>query len=313
MNHDLKEMMRGEAEFFDQSALKRTAHGQIPMEADIRRATRFIPTRLGEEVIDPKMTYILEGKYRDRLLDTVAHRNGGRVLEVCCGPGWLALELGRRGQKVDAYDISPQAVTLARRMLEENPYKENFGSVSYHLQDVTQVDLGVDTLDAMVGWSAYHHLPNLPDFMERAYRALKPGGVIATLDDLPRGRLEKWLERILRLALPTHDRTYLDKIRDAYRRIIGKTKEMPDHFTPMEELAAKDHAVFEIADILYEKYEVLFDVRWAAFVSTPAMQVRGPDWFRYSVARLLVFIDRVLCKIGLCKGFLRIIIARKRA
>lgn len=311
MKINIDEMKRAEADFFNRSAQRRTIHGQIPMEADIRRATRFIPTKPDQELIDPQMTKILDGYFRDRYINYAAHKQHGRVLDIGCGPGWLALELGRRGQIVDAYDLSPEALTLARLMLEENPYRDNFGQVTYHLKDVTEEDLGVETLDAVVGWSAFHHLPGLPAFMERVHRALKPGGIVATLDDLPRGRVEKWLERIFRLLLPTYDRTYIKKMNDSLQRITGKTKEAPEYFTPMEEVAAKDVAVFDIADIFYNKFEVLWDVHYNAFSDIPAMIISGPDWFRYTAAKLIIMLDRILCKLGICRGFLRIIVARK--
>lgn len=312
MNNNLKEMKKAEAEFFDRSARRRTAYGQIPKEADMRRSTRFIPSLPGQEPIDPQMTRILDSNFRDRFIDYVAHQPGGRVLDICCGPGWLALELGRHGQTVDAYDFSPEAIALARRMLDENPYKDGFGKVIYHLEDVTKLDLGIETLDAVSGWSAFHHLPDLSGFMDRVYRALKPGGIVATLDDLPHRRLDKWIERFLRLILPTYDRSYGQKIRDSYQRLTGATKEPTEVFTPMEEVAAKDKAVFHFADYLYSKFEILMDVHFNAFTLNPVMWLKGPDWFRYTVAHILVGLDRLLCRLGICRGFLRIIIARKR-
>lgn len=309
---DLTQMKQAEAEFFDKSALRRTESGRIPFPADIRRATKYIPTSPNEELIDPRMSQILGGDFRNRFIDYAAQQPHGRVLDVCCGPGWLSLELGRRGQSVEAYDISPEAIALARRMLDENPFKDGFGHVTYHLKDTTEEDLGVATIDAVVGWSAFHHLPALPVFMDRVHRALKPGGIIATFDDLPRGRLEKWLERFFRLLLPTFDRTYSEKMLDMFQRLTGKTKAPPEIFTPMEEFAAKDSAVFTIADIFYDKFEVLWDINFHAFANTPVMAVIGPDWFRYTVARILVLGDRLLCKVGVCRGFYRIIVARKR-
>jgi len=95
--------------------------------------------------------------------------------------GWLALELGRCGQTVDAYDLSPEAIAVARRMLDENPYKDGFGKVTYHLEDVTKLDLGTETLDAVSGWSAFHHLPDLMSFMDRVHQALKPGGIVVMI------------------------------------------------------------------------------------------------------------------------------------
>lgn len=78
----------------------------------MRRATKFIPTCFDEDQLlrDPKMNVILDGNARMRFIDSVAHQPGGRVLDICCGPGWLALELGRRGQTVDAYDLSPKSL-----------------------------------------------------------------------------------------------------------------------------------------------------------------------------------------------------------
>jgi len=312
MNYNMEEMKSLEAQFFDKSAQKRTVHGQIPYEADIRRATRFSPSSPDQELIDPEMTNLLEGKFRDRLIGHVAHRPGGKVLDICCGPGWLALELGRHGQVVDAYDLSPKAIELAKRMLAENPYKDGFGSVTYHLEDVTKLDLGTESIDAISGWSAFHHLPDLTSFMDRVQKALKPGGIVATYDDLPLQRSNIWLGRILRVLLPTYDRTYRQKLRDTIRRLRGITKEQPEYFTPMEEVAAKDKSVFDFADYLYDKFDVLYDVQFNAFACGPAMTVRGPDWFRYTVARLIIGLDRALCSLGICKGVLRVIIARKR-
>jgi hypothetical protein len=81
------------------------------------------------------------------------------------------------------------------------------------------------------------------------------------------------------LLLPTYDRTYRKKAHDAFQRISGKTKEAPEYFTPMEEVAAKDIAVFDIADMFYSKFEVLWDVHFNAFAVNPAMSVMAPTGF----------------------------------
>lgn len=306
----ISELKQDEAAFFDRSATKRTTYSQIPLEADIRRATRLIPTRPDQELIDPHMNDILDGACRNRYLGAVAHHPGGRVLDICCGPGWLALELGRRGQIVDAYDLSPKAIALAKRMLAENPYKEGFGAVNYHLQDVTEVDLGIERYDAVSGWSAFHHLPDVEGFMDRVLIALKPGGIVATEDDMPRGRADVWLERFFRNLLPSHYQTYREKVSHILNRLTGVTPEPEEIFSPME--AAKHSSVFDIDRIWRTKFHLLFAVQFSAFVLGPAMSIKGPDWFRYSTIRTLVLLDRLLCRMGVCKGFVRIMIARKK-
>lgn len=310
---NLDQLKKAEADFFDKIADIRTASSElISMEADIRRATKYIPQR-GEKkmYIDPKMTEILEDGARDQYIKWVSHKPGSRVLDVGCGSGWLALELARNGCHVDAYDISPKAIALARKMLAENPYKEGFGSVTYHLQDVSEIDLGVDKYDAVSGWSAFHHMPDVPLFMDRVFHALKPGGIVATMDDMPRGRLEQGLEYFFEFILPTYSLSYPQKIGTVFNLLAGKRKYREEIFSPMEE--AKHSAVDEIADVFNNKFEVILSLRHNAFVGTPLMRIRGSDGFRYATARVVLGIDRFLCKLGIVKGFERVMVARKKS
>ena len=308
MLNKLDDLKLAEAAFFDSSARLRTRDGRIPIEADLRRAVRVEPTSPEEQLIDPEMTAILEGKFRDRFIELASQTPGGRVLDICCGPGWLSLELARRGQHVDAFDLSPEAIAVAKRTLAENPFLEQFGSVNYNRQDVTTVDLGAERYDAVTGSSAFHHIHDLPEFMERIWKALKPGGVVVTIDDMPRGRLELNLDRFLRLILPTYHIGYGQKIVIALRRLLGEAGPA-EVFSPME--MSKHDSVYEISNIWYEKFEVIEDVHFNAFSIAPLMRLRAPDRIRYRLAKLIVQVDRLLCRTGICHGFVRVMIGRK--
>lgn len=302
------ELKRGEASYWDRKALARTAGERIPLEADIRRARRATSILLGQGAIDPRVNEILDGKYRTRFINWVSSRQGGRVLDIGCGPGWLSLELGRRGMIVDAYDLSSEAIAVANRMLEENPYREGFGQVNYHVQDVTDIDLGRERYDAVCGWSAFHHLPSLSQFMERVRVALKPGGIVATLDDLIQGPLEKWLQRVFSILLPSYHRSYRQKLMLLLRRLSKLDQnDSYEGVSPMEALSTQ-----EISPILYGKFAVLEDVRFNAFATLPLLMLKGPDVYRYLQSHALVELDRLLCRAGICEGFYRMIIARKR-
>ena len=185
-------------------------------------------------------------------------------------------------------------------MLEENPYKEGFGSVTYHLQDVSELDLGEETYDAASGWSAFHHMPDVPKFMDKVNRALKPGGIVATMDDMPRGKLAQLLQHFFEFILPTYNRTYFEKAGLAMRVITGRMKLREESFSPME--AAKHSYGDEILDAFNEKFETKVTIQENAFCGTPVMRISGPDWLRYSLARLVIGVDRILCKLGIVEG-----------
>jgi 2-polyprenyl-3-methyl-5-hydroxy-6-metoxy-1,4-benzoquinol methylase len=311
-NHDFAELKKAESKFWNRIASIRTSNQDlIAMEVDIRRATKYIPKQ-GEKsiLIDPKMTEILDGGLREQYIKWVSHKPGARVLDLGCGAGWLALELARNGCHVDAYDISPTAIALANKMLSENPYTEGFGSVTYHLQDISVLDLGVETYDAFSGWSSFHHMPDVQEFMSKVYRALRPGGIVATMDDMPRGRLESAFEHIFEFILPTFNLTYPQKFLKVFNILMGKDKFREEVCSPMEE--AKHTSVDEIATALNKDYDIILNVRKNAFVGTPLMRIIGSDGFRYKVANILVSLDRLLCKIGFVKGFERVIIAQKK-
>ena len=78
----------------------------------------------------------------------------------------------------------------------------------------------------------------------------------------------------------------------------------------MEE--AKHCSVEDITKILNEKFDALFILRKNAFVGTPLMTMAGSDRFRYLMARILVTLDRIFCRIGVVTGFDQIIVARKK-
>jgi len=175
---------------------------------------------------------------------------------------------------------------------------------------VTKVDFGYEKYDAVSGWAAFHHIPNLPDFMDRVWRALKPGGIIATMDDMPQGFVDKFICRSVFVLLPTYYLSYRQKIKKIVGVMLGTAKITPEFCSPMEQ--GKSNIVYDIADIFQsEKYELLENARYTSFAGQ-MMSVRGPDIFRYPLARALVMVDRSLCRSGICNGFVRIMISRKR-
>lgn len=107
----------------------------------------------------------------------VAHVNsgilpGGKALELGCGPGRNALYLTRQGYKVDAYDLSEQAIAWAKERAAEEKLEVNFECKSaFELVPQEEYDLVYDS-------GCLHHLlphQRIP-YIQMIQSALKPGG-----------------------------------------------------------------------------------------------------------------------------------------
>jgi SAM-dependent methyltransferase len=105
----------------------------------------------------------------------------GRVLDVGCGAGRLAVALATNCGEVDALDRDPAMAAAARAAVPDG--------VRVLEDDVLTVDLPAGRYDAVVSVSALHHLP-LETALRRMAGWLRPGGVLVAValprTDLPR-------------------------------------------------------------------------------------------------------------------------------
>src|SRR6202163_434044 len=99
-------------------------------------------------------------------------QRGWRVADIGCGNGLLAVEAALMGAEVDAIDISPAMLALAKIQASDRKVAirtQSAGLLSFAYQP--------DTYDLIVSEFTLHHLP---DFwkavaLSRIYGALKPG------------------------------------------------------------------------------------------------------------------------------------------
>jgi SAM-dependent methyltransferase len=94
---------------------------------------------------------------------------GARILDVCCGTGYLARLLSDRGFPVTGVDLSPEMVAFAR---------QHAPAVEFHVADVAEFhpagpfDAAVSTFDSL------NHIVGYPRFgaaLRRVGAALRPG------------------------------------------------------------------------------------------------------------------------------------------
>ncbi|MBE1491413.1 class I SAM-dependent methyltransferase [Plantactinospora soyae] len=88
-----------------------------------------------------------------------------RILDAGCGPGHLALALGRAGYAVTAVDTDPEAVTAASGL-----------GVDAVEADISRYE--DDPFDAVLFSLSLHHMTDLAAAVERARALLRPGGIL---------------------------------------------------------------------------------------------------------------------------------------
>jgi SAM-dependent methyltransferase len=97
---------------------------------------------------------------------------GGRMLELGCGPGRNAIYASLHGYEVDAVDISEEAIAWAKERAAEHQVRIRFQCKSvYELQVEQSYDLVYDA-------GCLHHLwpHRRVGYLQMIHQALKPGG-----------------------------------------------------------------------------------------------------------------------------------------
>jgi 2-polyprenyl-3-methyl-5-hydroxy-6-metoxy-1,4-benzoquinol methylase len=98
--------------------------------------------------------------------------SGKRVLDYCCGNGFASIYLAQSGATVYGFDISNNAISLARLKMSAN----HVANVQFDIMDAENLCLYQDDFfDAVIGIQALHQVVLLPGAGSELARVLKPG------------------------------------------------------------------------------------------------------------------------------------------
>lgn len=144
------------------------------LEARLRREAEFHDNKYGSGDVTPRhySAWPTQHVYTE-MRDSLGDLNGKRVLEYGCGEGWITRDLARRGARVSAFDISPQAAENTRNVLAAANVLER---CDVGVMPAERLNYPAESFDIAVGFAIIHHL-DLPPALLELHRVLKPGGV----------------------------------------------------------------------------------------------------------------------------------------
>lgn len=295
---DYQEKIKQEADFWGRLN-EELFHYGIPWWGDLHIAQKISVSITNLWYEDPWLEQALRGKEKIFIIET-ASKVKGHTLDLGCGTGWLSLELARRGMQVDAVDVSPKCVEIAKEILKKNLSTPGFGSINYWVGDLNQIKLKKNTYDSVVIWDTLHHILNLDYLMAEVENSLKSHGVLLVYDHIGFKedlffRTYKILKVILKRLIP----------KDFFRKKGLAT-------TPV--LESLGQAPFEgagealIVDSVRRIFKIkMFKKRLSFLLTDIAPRIKS-----YSLILLLADLDRFLCNLNLIDAEYVFIVAKKR-
>jgi 2-polyprenyl-3-methyl-5-hydroxy-6-metoxy-1,4-benzoquinol methylase len=106
-----------------------------------------------------------------------------RVLDACCGTGFLSYHLLHRAspQSLTMLDVSADEVAAAEELVASNGAVG--GNVVALCSDLAATDLEQGQFDVVIGNSFLHHFPSVPDVLNTIFGLVKPGGLFVSLHE----------------------------------------------------------------------------------------------------------------------------------
>jgi ubiquinone/menaquinone biosynthesis C-methylase UbiE len=108
-----------------------------------------------------------------RMLRMVGDLRGKSVLEYGCGEGWISKDLALAGAQLSAFDISAEAVSRTRKLLENIGVPERSSVEQMEAEKLRYPD---NSFDTAIGFAILHHL-DVGLAIPELHRVLKPGGM----------------------------------------------------------------------------------------------------------------------------------------
>ena len=143
------------------------------------------------------------GRSLTRLTEVIDAQPDWQVLDVATAAGHTAFAFAPRVAHVRATDITEEMLELARKQAKER----GLDNVTVEYADAEDLPYDDDSFDLVTCRIAAHHLVDVSPFMAQATRVLRPGGLLAVVDNVvPEDAPGDYVNGFEKLRDPSHGR-----------------------------------------------------------------------------------------------------------
>ena len=189
-----------------------------------------------------------KGASLERLIELTNPQRDWQVLDVATGAGHTALAFAPFVAHVVASDITPEMLQKTAVLAQQR----NIQNLTTQEADAEALPFPDAWFDCVTCRIAPHHFPRIDRFVQEAARILKPGGLLAVVDNVvPEGEAGEFVNAFEKLRDPSHCRclsiTEWEKnFKQAGLEILhSETLDKSMEFTPWAERMVKDDALVE--------------------------------------------------------------------